>query len=67
MANVHRRRRRSAPEILIRADKLQAKAEEPGNRDDPAWLLRRAEQMRRYAVRRQKARTRKAEERRKNT
>jgi hypothetical protein len=66
MAKKYGMRRRSADEILKRAEKLEMLAVHPGNRDDPAWLRRRAELMRDYALRRSKHRQLKAEERRKN-
>ncbi len=66
MARVFRMRRRSAEEILIRAATLVARADHPGNRDDPAWLRRRAERMRTFGIKRQEARERKLEERQKH-
>lgn len=66
MAKVFHRSRRSAEQILVRAAKLEALAEHPGNRDDPNWLRRRVERMRVYAHKRQDARDRKLEERQKN-
>ena len=57
--------KRSAEQILTRAHKLEERAGHPGNTDDPAWLLRRAGYMTTYALRRQKNRLAKAEDRRK--
>jgi hypothetical protein len=67
MAKVFRMRRRSADEILVRAANLEARAGHAGNRDDPAWLLRKAGQMRAFALRRQETRERKFQERQKRT
>ena len=55
----------STKEILLRAAKLEARAGQPGNQDDPAWLKRRAKAIRRRGETRQDESVRKAEERRK--
>jgi len=65
MAKIYRRQRRKASEILIRAEKLERRAEDPKDRDHPDWLRDRAERRRRYAIKKDRARTRKADERRK--
>jgi hypothetical protein len=65
VGNVFRRKRRLASNIFERADKLEMQAKHPGNTDDPAWLQRIAEWMRFVARRRERARVRKLEERRK--
>jgi hypothetical protein len=66
MARVIRTKRRSADELLIRAEKLDTRAANPDDRDDAGWLRRRAENMRQFALKRSKSRMRRAEERRKN-
>jgi hypothetical protein len=60
-----RRKRYTASEGLRRADKLEARAEEPGNSDDPKWLKRRANTFRLWSENRRDARVRKIESRRK--
>jgi len=65
VAKVFRRRRRSASVILNRAEKLKVRADDPKDRDHPDWLRSRAEQMRLYALKKEKARIAKADERRK--
>lgn len=65
MRKVSRRRRWSAAEAAIRADKLEARANDPKSPDDPAWLKRRVEAARRWSARRERARIRKIESRRK--
>jgi hypothetical protein len=64
-AKVYNRRRPSATEILVRAEKLEVRANDPQDRDDPTWLKRRAHSMRTFALRRAKSRAKKADERRK--
>jgi hypothetical protein len=65
-ARVVNTRSYSAAEILIAADKLEARAGDPKDRDDPKWLRREARQMRAYALKRAEGRIKKADERRKN-
>ena len=55
------RKKRKAVAVLRRAEKLTEMANNPGCQDDPAWLKRRAEEMVRYAARREAARIRKVE------
>jgi hypothetical protein len=48
MAKIYRYRRPpEVSEILIRAEKLERRAEDPKDRDHPAWLRDKAERMRR--------------------
>lgn len=65
-ARVINTRALSSAEILVAADKLEARACDPKDRDDPKWLKREARYMRAYALKRAKARIKKADERRKN-
>jgi hypothetical protein len=66
MAKIFRMRRPSSSEVLVRAERLEARAFDPSERDDPAWLLRCAEAMRQFAARRTAAHVRRVEERRKH-
>lgn len=65
MAKVYRNRRRSVCEILASADKREARALNSSDRDDPAWLRRRAKFMRMFALKRAKGRQLKSDERQK--
>ena len=65
MGKVSRMRRRPAAEVLIRADRLDARAGAPNCPDDPAWVRRRADAMRRWGLGRGRSRGRRAEDRRK--
>jgi hypothetical protein len=55
MAKIFRGKRPPGSEVLRRANKLEEKASEPGNHDDPKWLKRIAKAMRRWGARRQAA------------
>jgi hypothetical protein len=66
MGKLFRRKRRSAAEAIKHASKLEVRAEIPTDPDDPAWLRRRAEQMRLWAHKRSKSKELKAAERRKD-
>jgi hypothetical protein len=66
MAKIFRRSRKSAAKLLVSADKLDSRAKDPKDRDDSDWLRRRAERVRLYAIKKEKARLKKSEERRKN-
>ncbi len=67
MPKVYRVKRPSPFEALARAEKLDARARDPSDCDDPAWLGRRAKHLRWFAFRRTKAHVRRVEERRKNS
>jgi hypothetical protein len=45
----------TAAELFLLADKFEAQIKDPTNTDDPKWLQRRAERLRRLAVRKEKA------------
>ena len=60
---VQRMRSRTAEELLERADSLEARIEKPMNTDDPLWVQRGIENLRRAAARREKAALKKRLER----
>jgi hypothetical protein len=45
----------AAEELFAWADKLEAQIKDPANTDDPRWLQRRADKVRRLAGRKEKA------------
>jgi hypothetical protein len=58
-------RMRTARELSRRAAVVEARIGAPGNADDPRWLRRRVERLRRAAARRERAAVEKRLERRK--
>jgi hypothetical protein len=60
---VQRMRKRTAEELLERADALQVRILKPTNTDDPLWVQRGIENLRRAAARREKAALKKRLER----
>ena len=66
MSRIIGRRPPSTPEMFKHAEMLERRAKDPKDRDDPAWLLRRAKNVWLYARDRQIAHVKRVEERRKN-
>jgi len=53
----------TAEELLDRAAKMEAQANDPQSTDDPAWLRRWAEKLRALAIQKARARDRRARSR----
>ena len=49
----------TSAELLAWADRLEGQIQDPQNRDDPRWLRRWAEKMRRLAAQKEKAKAHK--------
>ena len=62
--SVYGMRQFTAEELFALADQYQARITDPGNLDDPKWLQRRADRIRRVATAKQAALDLKGSERR---